>query len=276
MAKGYLPDTYLRKRQRDARLRQARDVALIVLIVVAAVISGYFIYNRLILPKRLDNGVTEQMAEQRQQLADRQSEQDTAPASNGNLASESSSGGGAANIQEMADADLSSLSYTSSFPLISVSVESGSSGDQREVSQPAESAENAEPTEASETEDTQTQPATTNTGAVESGNERPTPPAQEEKPEEKPEETKPAETKPATGSSGSVVYKVYAGSHFSREDAESQVKDLSAIGLSGTIIEAQPNFLVYVGSFSGFEEAAALRDRLKSSGFSAFASKTKK
>jgi cell division septation protein DedD len=284
MAKEYLPDSYLRKRQRDARLRRMRDLGAIVLIMAAAIISGYFIYNRLILPKRsaAGAGVTEEMAQQRQDLSDRQqvAEPNTSTLNGGS----NNAAGQQQLIPAMADADLSTLNYTSSFPLINVSVEAGASGDQRVKAElPAEAEKPTEQTLAEDAVAAEKPAEQKPTATDEKKDGQPKP--KDNKPEDKPvtdkpvekPADKPAETKPAANtSSSSVVYKVYAGAHNSQADAEKQVKDLAAIGLNGKVIESKPNYLVYVGSFSKFEEAEALRDRLKSSGFSAFASKTKK
>lgn len=273
MAKDYLPDSYLRKRQRDAKLRQVRDWAMILFIVVAAAVSGYFIYSKLILPKRMSAGVSEQMAEQRQDLTQKQQEQQNAASQPGGQPIAQNNG---INAPSMSDTDLSRLDYTSSFPLINVSVETGASGDKREAT-PAEEQkpEDEKPEVKPEEEKTEEKPKTEDKPKAE---EKPQEKPKEEpavKPEEKPQE-KPEEKPAEPASEPKVLYKVYAGSHYSREDAEQQVKDLNAIGLNGSIIEKQPNFLVLVGTFSGVEEASALRDRLKSSGFSAFASETRR
>jgi hypothetical protein len=89
--------------------------------------------------------------------------------------------------------------------------------------------------------------------------------AQKKKDEEKKAEPKaePKKEQAAAKSAPDYVYTVYAGSYLSRDEAEKARGNLSALGLSGSVIDANTgDYLVMVGRVDSMDQAEALKSKL--------------
>jgi len=71
---------------------------------------------------------------------------------------------------------------------------------------------------------------------------------------------------PVSKQSAGYTYTVYGGTFLKQEDADKARGDLSALGLSGSVIKVGGDYLVRVGSFEDQDSAAALSSKLKGSG----------
>ena len=108
----YYPEFYLRKRQREQSYRRTTVVVVGLLVFVAlGAIVGYVIYNA-IATRSTPPGATPQLAEQQQQL--QTAEQ---------LASSSVPEDVLQNTEQQPTVDLSSVSYSESFPQVDVKLE---------------------------------------------------------------------------------------------------------------------------------------------------------
>lgn len=85
----------------------------------------------------------------------------------------------------------------------------------------------------------------------------------------------PKEEKPVSGAIVGVLYRVQVGAYSKKENAESQLKNITAAGFSDAFIAAVDNTLyrVQIGAFSKKENAEAQLAKVKEAGFSGFVTK---
>lgn len=280
MSDGYYPEYYLRKRQRD---RVYGLVTRLVMVVVLAgglgCVAGFFIYQYL-LPHRSEAGVTAEMADQRQELATEQKLQNSArahtpPAEDPGLT--------------LKPTELSALTYADSFPMASVAL---MSKDSMASNSPSASEEQPAPVAVpSGAPETTPEPATPRDDAAsaQEPQKASTVHAPEKKPEQakNTEEKKPSEEKKPvkkdeaapkndapSSSQAKTMYRVYAGSSSSKEQAESIKHELGTLGLSGSLIKSGPDYLVLIATVDEYSKAQALTSELQGKGFGAFSTRT--
>lgn len=272
MDDGFLPDYYIRKKQRDRTYRVVWNAIAGVLFVLAVIFVGNFLWNSWLMPlkKAGQPAVSKEHADELNQL---QTEERISNA----IASQEMAGVGDLTGDEEAQAadpqapatepgdspaselalletDLSEVDYAESFPLVTVALEAGSNGERRS-DQPASAAEGGT---ASEGREPSTESTPVNTGNTDSQQAEKREEPKKDPPKEEPEENPVISNK---------VYHVYAAEVTSRKEAEDVVKRLADHGYKGTIIEQNPYFLIKVMKTSRGEEARALIDRLKQLGF---------
>ncbi|MCB1218339.1 SPOR domain-containing protein [bacterium] len=267
---GYLPDYYIRKKQRDRMYTTVWMSVLLVGIVVAGIFAGSFLWKTVgvslrnrgkpTVNKDQANELNELQTEDRiaNAMANRQgnvgdlSEDATITPVDGQTGRpveepDSLINAGAQSI----NADISDIEYSESFPLVTVALEAGDpSRKANPNSQPAEDSQSG----ASEDK----QPSTDSTSVqTDSSNAE----ADKDKPAEQPKA--PAES-PVIGN---VTYHVYAAEVGSREEAQQVVDKLAEFGYQGSIIDQKPFFLVKVTQTSKGEEARVWVQKLESAGF---------
>jgi cell division septation protein DedD len=278
MDDGYLPDYYIRKKQRDRMYTNAWRIVCGVAVVIAAVFVGNFAFNSFGITLRnkglpavnekhadeLDSLKTEQRISDG--LASQHETKDTelsAPESTNLLGSSSNESGNAADPPGAAGAihaDLASIDYSESFPLVSVSLESGNkdsdsnSGAAGASTPPASPQKPAADTKGSETENSQD--------------------ADSAKAQDKPkEETPEVQSKPVLSNK---IYHIYVAEVRTREEADNVNSKLAEHGYKGQIVEQKPNFLVKVMETSRGDEALALVEKLRELGFEPITTRSSK
>ncbi|MBN2082455.1 SPOR domain-containing protein [bacterium] len=289
MAQHY-PDFYIKKRQRDQRYRRITQIVVgTALFVIIGGVAGFLMYKHIIQPKRQPPASTEQLADERQQL-----ETQSILADADRSSTTSSEGTETPAGNERVNLELEDIEYDPSFPDVHVGVVGSDAPAAIPVDMevdaeaaeetPATAAESAAETPAQP--ETSTSPPTSNSdsGTNNTGNSNVIEPPPSNTEENKPAETaKPAdeEEKPSpkpeeeqVQPTGDYVYKVYAGSYHSREGAEKAQRDLQALGYQSQVIESGPDFLVKVKTFTDYEQARAIMQKLIDSGYgTAFATR---
>ena len=302
--KGYYPEYYLRKRQREQAYRKVLVVLGTLGILALAITTGVIIFNNVFLTRRIAPGTSASMAAQRQQLEldEKLKDNENKPFAEGLVADS-----GANQVL-----DLNASDYAQSFPLVQVSVDgfgTSTSPTAAETSQttPADAAAagespgsmpasgGADTSNASQTlpaapvstpggtSAQPTQPPANTADKQTPAEQKPAekkPEEQAQKPQDKPkkeEEKKPAPTvkpeekKPegsgSNAGSGKKVYRVYAGLCTTREDADKLKEKASAAGVSASVVKNGGDFLLLVSTVGSGDDAFALRDKLKGSGF---------
>jgi cell division protein FtsN len=301
--KGYYPEYYLRKRQREQGYRKFLFVLGTVAFLALGIGCGYIIFSNVIQTRRSAPGATASLAEQKQQLElnEKLKENENKPSTEGLVADNSANQG----------LDLSTNEYAQSFPLVQVSVD----GSGMLAGQTATDASQTTPSDASPTDgaagatpadsaaDTSNSsqiipaapgapgatpggtpsqvaqpPANTadkKTPAEKKPDEKASKPQDKPKKEEekkpapavKPEEKKPEDSSRNNTGSGKKVYRVYAGLCTTREDADKLKEKASASGVSASVVKNGGDYLLLVSTVGSGDDAFALRDKLKGSGF---------
>jgi len=294
MAQHY-PDFYLKKKQRDQRYRRITQVVVgVFLIVIIGGIIGFLGYKHILQPKRQPPASTEQLADERQQLETQSilsdAEKTAAPAA------EDIQGGSSS--KDKVNLELEDIEYDPSFPDVHVGVVGSDAPAAIPVDMQVEQSDTDEissaqpddtdtdpPSEPQETSPAETEGSSSNQSS--SGNSEVVvpPPAEtsngnngsSEQTEVPTEESSDAEADEPSIGSGEYVYKVYAGSFPSLEDAEAAQRDLQAIGYQSQVIGSGLDYLVKVRTFSDYEQASAIKQKLVESGFgTAFATRSRK
>ncbi|GEM_PF-3399163 len=286
MAEKYYPDFYLRKRERDSRYRRYSSLVIgCVLVAVVGGVLGYLGYVHILQPSRQPRTAADLADEKR----DLEQEQLLGSGSPGAEETPGSVDGGAEQAGDAEIGDLSNVDYSPSMAGVSVEVEGGTGQDGSAMAE-AGSAEEAESGSAASDgdvagQDTPTPPSeepAEETSPAETGNSGVAAPEEAEAPAAAPEQERDSESEGVAedaedvaedGSGGSgPVFKVYAGSFTSREGAETARAGLAPLGLQGTIVEMELEYLVHVATLDSYEDAEALQAKLVASGFaSAFA-----
>lgn len=293
MAEKRYPDFYLRKQQRDSRYRRISSIAVgCVLVAAVGGLLGYLGYKYVLVPGQRAGMTAADLAEEKRELEQEQL------LAEGSDAQAVGGGPAAGEVQEGNDGlaqDLGEIEYGQSMAGVHVEVEG--SGSDATVS--GDSAAEGEAVGGGDGDE--------GDGAGSEAEASPTPPEQREHDEasEGPggseevvtpavhERQEPAETAepsgPAAGGgadgeaegggssgtgAGGLVFKVYAGSFSSREDAEKVKDDLLALGFKGSIVDLEIDYLVHVATLDSFDAAEAMKGKLVASGFSsAFATR---
>ena len=271
MEDGYLPDYYIRKKQRDRMYTNVWKAVCAVVVIVAAIFVGNFAFNSIGISLK-NRGLPAVNAEHADELNSLKTEQRISDAMNsqssrspapaedipqepGGSIAESAAGQPVGQGQSVINADLSQIDYAESFPLVTVSLEAGS--------QPAETGK-AE-SGSTPARDSAAPPANTDSTKVKTDQETENPAAV---PDELPKQ------KPQQPVLSNKVYHIYVAEVRTRDEAEAVNSKLAEHGYKGEIIFQEPNFLVKVMKTSSLDEASALEDRLKELGFSPFTTRS--
>lgn len=284
----YYPEFYLRRRQREHSQRRAAIVTIgVVVLFVAGALVTWLLSS--FMPRSTQAGASPELAEQQQELKTQQL-----------MAS-------AAVPTELTDedapqsVDLKNVPYGESMPLVSVGL-AGATAQAAELpgqaelppaepeldpagllaaatQPPAEPAvadprvERVSPAEPRPEPKVEPKPEPRNAETARSAEKPKAEPRTETRaespaPKKEPANTEPeAVTKPAS-KEPSYSYIVYAGAYLSREEAEKGKSNLSALGLSGSIIDAKTgDYLLRVHTLDDMEQATALKSKLAGSGF---------
>jgi len=272
MDDGYLPDYYIRKKQRDRMYTNVWKAVCGLVVVIAAVIVGNFLFNSwgITLKNRGKPAVNAEHADELNNLQTEKRISDAIASQNSVVGDPGESQAVDSTMPVSQDpatalpsqntgttvADLSKIDYSESFPLVTVSLESGgktaAGEDQSGTSRPAPITE-------------ESKPATTDSTKVQTDKDKPA-----EIPEEQPVE------KPAKPVLSNKVYHIYVAEVRTREEAESINSKLAEHGYQGQIVEQKPNFLVKVMETSRSEEALALVEKLRELGFDPITTRSNK
>ncbi|MEZ5338710.1 MAG: SPOR domain-containing protein [bacterium] len=268
---GYLPDYYIRKKQRDRMYTTVWMSVLLVGIVVAGIFAGSFLWKTVGVSLR-NRGKPTVNTDQANELNELQTEDRIANAmanrqgSVGDLSDDAAvtpvDGQTGRPVEapetlgspgsQTVNADLSGIDYSESFPLVTVALEAGDPS--RKANPNAQQS-----TETQSGDQADKQPSTDSTSVqTDSSSAQP----DKDKPAEQPKQP---EESPVIGN---VTYRVYAAEVGSREEAQQVVDKLAEYGYQGSIIDDQkPFFLVKVTQTSKSEEARIWVQKLESAGF---------
>ncbi|MCB1220949.1 MAG: SPOR domain-containing protein [Planctomycetales bacterium] len=265
---GYLPDYYIRKKQRDRMYTNVWRIAALCLMIVAGVFVGSFLYKTVgvslknkgkpTVNKDQANELNELQTENRisEAIANRQDAgigdlQEEAESDASNMEEALATSAGTTDPQELSqlNTDISDIDYSESFPLVTVSLEAGDPN--RKGNPPAES-----DTAAAESREPSTESTSVSTGDTKADDTPKQDPPKQEKPAEDPVPV-----------ISNAVYHVYAAEVSSQTAAKDVVSKLAEYGYKGTIIEQSPYFLIKVTQTNKSEEARVWVDKLKAAGF---------
>lgn len=285
MGDSYYPEYYLRKRRKDrVYALVTRLVAVLVIVGGLGCAAGFLTWQYVLKPRKAGSGITQQMADKRQELATQQKLADAQrqPAADPAVLQ----------TVDYQPTQLSALSYAESMPFASVGLLSSggtAAGGAADASQAAPPVPDTTPPPASpppaeatpvelapaarpepEVAKQQDKPQDTQTKEAAAKPE----PKKEEKKEEKPQQAPPTPP-PAPPAAAEQVFRIYAGSASSKEEADNMSQRLSSLGLSGSVVRNGGDYLVLVASVPEFSQAEALTSDLRGKGFAAFSTRGK-
>lgn len=275
MDDGYLPDYYIRKKQRDRMYTNAWKIVSIAIVVIAAAFVGNFAFNSwgitlrnkglpavnakhadeldsLKTEQRISDGLASQQGTKDSELAASvpdSSDPGLAPAANANPVSS----------EVPINSDLSSIDYSESFPLVSVSLESGKKGTDGKSGAAGTTPPASQQKPAADATDSEKAKGTDDIAA---------------KADDKPDGGSPeVQSKPVLSNK---IYHIYVAEVRTKEEAEIVNSKLAEHGYKGQIVEQKPNFLVKVMETSRGDEALALVEKLRELGFEPITTRSSK